>query len=143
MKKTIVFSLIIFSFLSAYSQQWTDMILGSWISGDGDGKIEIYKKDNKYYGKLIWLKEPYEDDGKTPKVDDENPDASKQHAPLIGLVILKGFSFEEGYWQGGTIYDPANGKTYKCEMWLDGKNNLKIRGYWGIVHRTETWTRTS
>ena len=59
----------------------------------------------------------------------------------MGLVILKNFDFEDGFWKNGTIYDPKNGKTYKCEMWLDGKTGLKIRGYWGVVYRTETWTK--
>lgn len=60
--------------------QYQDAIVGKWLSADGDGKVEIYKKGDKYYGKLVWLKEPNEDNG-TPKVDDENPDASKRSTP--------------------------------------------------------------
>ena len=122
--------------------QYKDAIVGKWLSADGDGKVEIYKKGDKYYGKLVWLKEPNEDNG-TPKVDDENPDASKRSTPLMGLVILKNFTFEDGFWQNGTIYDPKNGKTYKCEMWMDGKNTLRIRGYVAFLHRTESWTRSN
>ncbi|HMX03161.1 MAG TPA: DUF2147 domain-containing protein [Chitinophagales bacterium] len=125
--------------MSAKAQNWQDNILGGWINGDKDAKVEIYVKDGKYYGKITWLRNPNEEDG-TPKVDDENPDESKQKEPIMGLVILKGFDFVDGMWKNGTIYDPKNGKTYKCEMWLDGKE-LKIRGYWGIVYRTETWTK--
>ena len=126
--------------VSAQAQtNWQDNILGGWINGDKDAKVEIYKKDGKYYGKITWLRNPNEDDG-TPKVDDENPDETKRATPIMGLVILKNFTFEEGMWKGGTIYDPKNGKTYKCEMWLDEKE-LKIRGYVGPLFRTETWTR--
>lgn len=120
--------------------QWQDNILGGWINGDHDGKVEIYKVGDKYYGKITWLREPNEEDG-TPKVDDENPDKAKQSVPLMGLVILKNFTFKDGFWQDGTIYDPHNGKTYDCEMWMDGKDELKIRGYVYFVYRTETWTR--
>ena len=128
--------------LHAAAQNYSDAILGKWLSGDGDGKVEIYKSGNTYYGKITWLKEPYEENGK-PKVDDENPDKAKRNQPIIGLVVLKDFKFKEGFWQDGTIYDPKNGKTYDCEMWLDGNNTLKIRGYWYFVYRTEDWKRTN
>jgi len=122
--------------------QYSESIVGTWLSSDKDGKIEIYKKGDKYYGKLVWLKEPNEADG-TPKVDDENPDASKRNVPLKGLVIVNNFEFEDGFWQNGTVYDPTNGKTYKGEMWMDGKNTLRLRGYVSFLHRTESWTRVT
>lgn len=140
MKKTFSSFIFLLVVSAAQTQNWQDAVLGGWINGDDDAKVEIYKSGNKYYGKITWLRNPNEDNG-TPKVDDENPDKSKQSQPIMGLVILKDFVFEDGYWKNGTIYDPKNGRTYDCEMWLDGKTGLKIRGYWGIVYRTETWTR--
>lgn len=140
MKNLVSAFLLILCVSFTHAQNWQDAILGGWINGDDDAKIEIYKSGNKYYGKITWLRNPNEDNG-TPKVDDENPDKSKQTQPIMGLVILKNFVFEDGYWKNGTIYDPKNGKTYDCEMWLDGKTGLKLRGYWGIIYRTETWTR--
>lgn len=137
---TVVTFLLVSS--AAYTQNYNDAILGKWLSGDGDGKVEIYKSGNTYYGKIIWLKEPNEENG-TPKTDDENPDNAKRKQPLIGLVVLKDFKFKDGFWQDGTIYDPKNGKTYDCEMWLDGNNTLKIRGYWYFVYRTEDWKRVN
>ncbi len=49
----------------------------------------------------------------------------------------------EGKWTGGRIYDPNNGKTYKCTLELANDGTLKVRGYVGIswFGRTETWTR--
>jgi len=138
--RTLLLTLIsVFSVQMLPAQNWQDNILGGWINGDKDAKVEIYQKDGKYHGKITWLRNPNEEDG-TPKVDDENPDENKQSQPIMGLVILKNFTFEDGMWKGGTIYDPKNGKTYKCEMWLDEKE-LKIRGYVGPLFRTETWTR--
>ena len=46
----------------------------------------------------------------------------------------------EIYENNGKIYDPKSGKTYKCTIWLDGKN-LKVRGILGIFHSTQTWKR--
>ena len=39
--------------------------------------------------------------------------------------------------------DPKNGKTYKCLLYLDGEDTLKVRGYVGIsaMGRTQTWQR--
>ena len=46
-------------------------------------------------------------------------------------------------WSGGTIYDPEEGKTYKCVMKLADENTLNVRGYIGVpaFGRTVTWLR--
>ena len=79
-----------------------------------------------------------------PKVDSKNPDKNKQNQKIIGLVILQNFKFDDDEWNDGKIYDPESGKTYSCNLSLNGNNTLKVRGYIGIslLGRTETWTRT-
>jgi len=44
---------------------------------------------------------------------------------------------------GGTILDPENGKTYKCYLELLSKNKLKVRGFLGfsVFGRTQYWIR--
>jgi len=118
-------------------------IVGVWLSEEQDGKVEIYQQGERFFGKLIWGKEMYEQDGVTSKKDVANPDANLAKRPLKDLVILNGFVFEDGQWLEGTIYDPQSGKTYKCEMKLSG-DKLHIRGYIGITlfGRTTVWTRT-
>jgi uncharacterized protein (DUF2147 family) len=46
-------------------------------------------------------------------------------------------------WKGGTIYDPDNGKLYKCKMTLTEPKRLEVRGYIGFsfIGRTVVWTR--
>lgn len=115
-------------------------ITGEWFTGEKNAKVEIYQEGDIYQGKIVWLEEPTYDDG-TPKKDKQNPKAKLQDRPIIGLNMLKGFTKDDDVWKGGTIYDPNNGKSYKCTMWLeDGK--LKVRGYVGIFYRTEQWTRS-
>jgi uncharacterized protein (DUF2147 family) len=140
--KKILCSVLFLFLVSLLQAQFCDAIVGVWLSEDGKGKITVYKQGDKYFGKLSWLKEPYEEDGKTPKVDDENPNDDEAKKPLLGKVILKDFVFEDGFWQEGEIYDPESGKTYDCEMWLEGNNNLKIKGYWHFIYRVDTWTRS-
>ncbi|MBD1384319.1 DUF2147 domain-containing protein [Mucilaginibacter rigui] len=47
-----------------------DKILGVWLSEDKTGKIDVYKVNGKYFGKLIWGKTIYEADGTTSRKDD-------------------------------------------------------------------------
>ncbi|WP_231423976.1 DUF2147 domain-containing protein [Pedobacter sp. Leaf250] len=118
-----------------------DAIVGKWLNPSGEGQIEIYKKGDKYYGKLAWIKEPNLN-GK-PKLDAKNPDASLQKRPLLNLEILKDFVYEDGKWTDGTIYDPKSGKNYSCNMTLKGNDVLNVRGYVGIslLGRSETFRR--
>lgn len=141
-------ALIISVFIAAlgFSQSEADRILGLWQTGSGKGRIKITRYgDNKFGGKLVWLREPNDASGK-PKVDDKNPDPAKRSAPKIGLNNLLGFTYEgDGEYENGTIYDPENGKTYKCIMKLENANTLKVRGYIGfsLIGRTDTWTRVT
>jgi len=143
--KTFSF-LLVFSLASlTYAQSSADKVLGKWYTDDKEDIIEIYKTSNKYYGKIVWLKEENEDDG-TPKVDDKNPDPKLQHRLIKGLILLKSFSYNSSdkQWNSGTIYDPKSGKTYDCYMWFEGPD-LKIKGYvlgMKFLGRKTTWTRT-
>lgn len=143
--------LLLLPFLAAFSLNLyaqsaeADAVVGTWIVEDKKAKIKIYNKGDKYYGKIVWLREPNDENGK-PKVDKENPEEKLRTRPLVGLVMLKGFVYDEdNVWEDGDIYDPKNGKTYSCEMTLseDG-NTLDVRGYIGFsfIGRSQTWTRT-
>ena len=137
-----VTSLFLFVLLSsAVFAQKADDILGKWVNSSGEGQITMYKKGDKYFGKLSWIKEPNEN-GK-PKTDIKNPDAKLTNNPLVGLDIVKDFVFEEGKWTDGKVYDPKTGKTYSGNMSMTGLNQLNMRGYIGIslIGRTENWKR--
>ncbi len=119
-------------------------VLGIWLNEDKDAQIKIYKENKNYFGKIVWLKDPIDEETGKPKTDKENPDESLHKVPTLGLLILKNFEFDEDEWNDGTIYDPKSGKTYSCYMiFPDGKEKLKIRGYIGIslLGRTSYWTR--
>ncbi len=126
-------------FAQPHSNTKGDAILGVWINPAKDAKFEIYKKDNKYFGKIIWGK-----DGDTK--DSKNPDSKLRNRYLIGLTILNNFLFDgKKTWDDGTIYDPKDGKTYSCKLTLASANKLDVRGYVGIslFGRTETWTKVN
>jgi uncharacterized protein (DUF2147 family) len=138
------FSLTVLFLLFAFTanSQNADAIVGKWLTAKKDAKIEIFKQNNKYFGKIVWLSEPNED-GK-PKVDKENPEEKLRSRPIMGLLLLKDFIYVgDNKWKDGEIYDPKSGKTYSCKMNLENPNKLEIRGYIGIslFGRTEVWTK--
>lgn len=147
MKKrfAIFVAIVILLSFNVFSQNNGDDIIGTWLtSGKEPAKIQIYKSGGKFYGKIIWLKNPTENGQQ--RVDGNNPDETKRKNPIIGLVILTGFKFDgDEEWKGGDIYDPESGKTYSSYIYLNDNNTLKVRGYVGIslFGRTETWTRTN
>jgi len=151
-KKIVGLGLAFLLFLcTAAVAQNPDAIVGKWLDGKGKAHIDIYKAPNgKYFGKIVWLKEPVypKDDPKNmagqEKVDRENPDPAKRKQPVLGLVILRDFVYSsDKLWESGRIYDPENGKDYKCKMTLKSPDALDVRGFIGFsfIGRTENWTR--
>ena len=140
MKKIILLSAVLFTSFVAILAQDDTIIKGIWINADKDARIEIYRTGNVYYGKIIWTNNMYEADGKTLKKDTKNPDEKLRNRSISNLVILSGFTYADGEWAGGQIYDPKSGKTYKSKMWIKG-NSLQIRGYLGFFGKTTEWIR--
>ena len=127
-----------------FSQNKADDVLGVWLNEDKDAHVEMFKRNGKIYGKIVWIKEPIDAETGKPKVDKNNPDAALKTRPTLGLEILTGFSFDgSDEWSGGEIYDPKSGKTYSSYMMFDKKDVLKIRGYIGValLGKTTYWTR--
>lgn len=152
MKKiTSVISLLIvitmLAGLTASAQKHkADDILGTWLNEEATGKVTLYKENGKYFGKLVWLREPNSKATGLPRTDIKNPDDNLKKTPLIGMINMKNFSFDgDVEWSGGTIYDPKNGKTYKCNIQFETPTKLKIRGYVGVsmLGRNTYWTKST
>ena len=127
----------------AFSQNGDgDKILGEWLNEEKDGKIQIYKTGNLYFGKIIWGKNIFEDDGKTSKKDVNNPDDKLKSRTILNMIILNDFVYGDEIWDNGKIYDPKSGKTYSCTIKLK-EDKLQIRGYVGIslLGHTTYWER--
>lgn len=144
MKKVKVALFMTFLSLQLLAQGNADACLGTWLTGSKKGHVQIYKQGDKYFGKIIWLKEPNDAATGKPKLDKNNPDSQKKSRPILGLVNLNNFTFEgDNVWEGGKIYDPENGKEYSCKMKLVNANQLDVRGFIGVslIGRTDSWTR--
>jgi uncharacterized protein (DUF2147 family) len=85
-----------------------DALLGTWLNEEKEGKIQIYKQGNQYFGKLVWLKQPLDPATGQPKTDQLNPDQTLREAPILGLVLLRDFRYDkENVWEGGRFTTPA------------------------------------
>ena len=121
---------------------------GLWVTADAESVVCIEKENGRYHGRILALRDPVYRDGEQPgldgqaKIDTENPDHKLRQRPIIGLTIMDEFDYgEEGKWEGGWIYDPDNGKTYRCHIRLKQNGSLDVRGYVGIslFGRTTLW----
>lgn len=119
-----------------------DSCCGIWHFPKKNGKMEIYREGDKFFGKVISYEDP-------ESLDKNNPDPKLQTRKFIGIQMLHDFDYDadSGKWTNGKIYDGDSGKTYKCTMWFeDGDlNKLNARGYIGValLGRTEIFTRTT
>jgi uncharacterized protein (DUF2147 family) len=139
----ILFAQVLLLGFNTTAKAQADKIEGFWYNDKKDAKIQIYKSsDGKFYGKIVWLKEPAVN-GK-PKLDEKNSNKAMRTHPIVGLVILKNLEKSDDAYSEGTIYDPENGKTYDCKLSNKGKT-LSIRGYIGfsLIGRTTVWERAS
>jgi uncharacterized protein (DUF2147 family) len=69
---------------------------------------------------------------------------SRKDQPVQGMAIIEGVrrSTSGAHWDGGSILDPKNGKTYKVRLTpLDGGKRLAVRGMLGPFHRDQFWER--
>ena len=66
---------------------------------------------------------------------------ARRNQRVVGMEILSGYRRDGDRWTGGRILDPENGKEYSSAVWLESPDRLRVRGYWGPFHRTQTWRR--
>ncbi len=137
MKRIIVgalFMLFSVSFINAQS------IVGKWKTIDDEtGKaksiVEIYKKGDQYFGKIVELLIKPASETCVKCKDD------RKNQSLVGLEIIRDMELDDDEYEGGTIVDPKTGKVYKCLIKTNGSDKLDVRGYIGfsLIGRTQTW----
>jgi uncharacterized protein (DUF2147 family) len=147
MKKCLLLLALLLSFKSLAQKQ--DQLLGVWFNEEKEGKVEVFKKaDGKYYGKIVWVKNDFNEDGSKPKRDRKNPEEKLRNRVLYGMVVLTGLQWnnEAKEWQGGQIYDTKSGKTYACYCKLQPNGTLYFKGYvmgMTFLGRSTVWTRAN
>lgn len=126
----------------AYGQK-ADDIVGVWWNEEKDGRVEVFKKGDKYFGKIEFIKKNENPDGSSPLKDFNNPDEKLRDRVLLGTVILKNLEWDGEEWGDGEIYDSKSGNTYSCFARLQKDGTLYFKGYIGfsLIGRSTVWTR--
>jgi len=117
---------------------------GLWKTIDDETKqeksyVRIVDNGGVLSGKIEKLVDPASQSSKCEKCTDARKDQ-----PILGMTIIEGAkkNADEAYWDGGTVLDPNNGKTYKLRLTpKDGGKALEVRGFIGPFYRNQTWLR--
>lgn len=103
--------------ISAFAQQPID---GIWLTNTQNTKVQTYKKEGKWFGKIV---------------SSDNPNSKK-----VEVDILRDFEEKDGVWEG-QLYIPARDKL--LDATIDSENDkLEIEISIGLFHKTVEWTRT-
>lgn len=108
-------------------------------TGKAKSLIRIVESDGVLSGTIEKLLTPGKEDAKCDKCEGELKDQ-----PVLGMTILKGLRKGTDGWEGGTILDPNNGKSYRSQLKVvDGGKKIEVRGYIGIplLGRSQNWLR--
>jgi len=144
MKATVM--TLFFAAATLLGKAQNNKILGIWWNEEKTSRIEVFEKDGKIFGKVVWLKEDNNPDGSKPRTDYNNPDAKLKTRKLVGVQILKNLRWDadDNEWDSGEIYDPKSGKTYSCYAELQKDGGLFMKGYvlgMPFLGKSTVWTR--
>ena len=119
-----------------------DQILGTWEILDGETHFEVTRDENNLYqGKITWLKEPLNEDGK-PKLDTENSDKKLRKRQLLGINFLSNFKYiGDNRWEKGVLYGFKRGKTLEPKLSLIDSNTMKVEAEIFFFTKTFEWKR--
>ena len=117
---------------------------GLWKTIDDETKqekslVRITDNGGAFSGRIEKLTDPAKVDSKCEKCE-----GAKKDQAILGMTIIEGVkkNADEPYWDGGTILDPNNGKTYKVRLTpKDEGKVLEVRGFIGPFYRNQTWLR--
>jgi uncharacterized protein (DUF2147 family) len=115
------------------AQQSNSSIEGTWQAQD-KYRIQISQDNDVFNGTIVWVAPG------TETKDVKNPDENLRSRDLIGVVMLKGFTYkpDKKQWTGGSIYVPNAGRTMKAKLWAASENELKVQVSMGLFNKTMT-----
>ena len=145
MRNKLIATLLVLPLLALSMSAMAADAAGRWKTiDDKTGKVksivEISKAANgSYSGKVVEVL--YSERGPNPVCD--KCSGSNKNKPVKGMTILWNLKADSATeWSGGTILDPANGKTYKSKSELQAVGNkLDVSGCVAFICRAQTWVR--
>jgi uncharacterized protein (DUF2147 family) len=132
--------MIVLMAAAAMAAGGADSIVGRWRAETKGAVIEIARCTTSVCGKLTGSDGLRANPG---MLDTKNKDPKQRSRHVLGLDMIGGpFTFADGAWTGGTVYNPEDGGTYKATLTLPDTDHLKLKGciVWPLC-KTQTWTR--
>lgn len=112
---------------------------GLWQTPINGGQVRISRCGQALCGVLVTSDHIRAEPG---ALDENNSDRSLRTRPLRNLPMLRGFTGGPTEWTGGSVYNPADGRTYRGTITMQGDNTLRLRGcVVAPLCRNQTWTR--
>lgn len=117
--------------------------VGRWktiddVTGKVKSIVEITEVNGTLQGKVVEILQS--DRGPNPVCD--KCEGANKNKPVKGMTILWGLKKDGNQWSGGTVLDPAKGKTYKSKVKLiDGGKKLGMSGCIAFICREQVWVR--
>jgi len=113
--------------------------VGLWQTPTNGGQVRISRCGQALCGTLVNSDHIRADANAR---DTHNRDAAQRNRTLRGLQMLSGFTGGPAEWTGGSVYNPADGRTYRGTITLTNDNTLRLRGcVVAPLCKTQTWTR--
>ena len=112
---------------------------GLWQTPTNGGQVRISRCGQALCGVLVTSDHIRRD----PNARDEhNRNAEQRGRTLRNLPMLTGFTGGPTEWRNGSVYNPADGRTYRGTITLQDDNTLRLRGcIVAPLCKTQTWTR--
>ena len=123
-----------------------DPVVGTWKTiddktGQAKSLVKIDIVNGELQGTVI---QTFPSPGEAPITHCTLCSDARKNQPIMGMKIMSGLKQDKtGYWSGGEILDPKEGKIYKVKLSTDDGKKLDVRGDIGIalIGRTQTWQK--
>lgn len=124
MKRLFLFSVLLtLAGTSLKAQTSFEDITGIWMNESETRKVEVYKTgDNKYEGKVVWLKEP----NGTYKEGD---------------IVIKDLTYADGSFKNGKAF--AAGSWVNCQARLQNDSTLKLTATKMVFSKSKLYYRVN
>lgn len=113
-KTAMMITAFSFASLSALAQTNRDDIIGNWQMQDGSMKINVFKENDKYYGKIYWVK-----------------DMAKQYQAGKQLIWNLQYGDNAKEWNNGEIQLPGMSHAVSCFIKIKDAQTIIVTGYHG------------
>ena len=143
MKQLFLILSTLFFGISIYAQSNSDRIFGVWLNHLENVKVEIFERDGKFFGKIVWINIPKDVDINLA-TDRNNPDPSLKSRKIMGLEMMTDLKYDDGIWKDGKLYSPEKGQTVNCKLKVsDDNQTLYVTASRGLFSKTLEWTRVN